>query len=88
MLEAKGPNYASKLRQNSAFVWPNIEADMNAQVKRQSDAANASGRMVEWHFAEKEVANYFRSDWERKYKNLKVIYTPPATKPWAAHIAS
>jgi hypothetical protein len=81
MLEAKGPNYANKLRQNSQFVWPNIEADMNGQVERQSKAADASGRMVEWHFAEEEVADYFRSDWERKYKNLKVIYTPPATKP-------
>jgi restriction endonuclease fold toxin 5 of polymorphic toxin system len=81
MLEAKGPNYASKLRQNSPYVWPNIEADMNAQVERQSDAATASGRSIEWHFAEEDVADYFRGDWECKYPNVKVIYTPPAKKP-------
>ncbi len=80
MLEAKGPNYASKLRQNSPYVWPNIEADMHAQVKRQSDAANASGRMVEWHFAEQEVADYFRPQWKR-YPNVIVIHTPPTKKP-------
>jgi len=80
MLEAKGPNYASKLRQDSPYVWPNIEADMKAQVERQSNAAMAAGRKVEWHFAEEDVADYFRPKWSR-YMNVTVIYTPPATKP-------
>jgi hypothetical protein len=62
MLEAKGPNYADKLEEDNPFVWPNIEADLDGQVKRQSDAANAAGRMVEWHFAEKTLLTIFARD--------------------------
>ena len=77
MLEAKGPNYASKLRENNPFVWPNVEGQINDQVERQSRTAMAQGRMVEWHFAEEEVADHFREEWGADYPNVIVIYTPP-----------
>jgi hypothetical protein len=79
MLEAKGPGYADKLEENNRFVWPNIEAEQDDQVARQSKAAGASGRMVEWHFAEEEVAEHFRKRWN--YPNVIVRYTPPEAKP-------
>ena len=44
---------------------------------RQSRTALASGRMVEWHFAEEEVADHFREEWDARYPNVVVIYTPP-----------
>jgi hypothetical protein len=37
----------------------------------------AQGRMVEWHFAEEEVADHFRDEWGQDYPNVIVIYTPP-----------
>jgi hypothetical protein len=77
MLEAKGPNYAGKLEENNPFVWPNIRDQIDGQVERQSRTAMAQGRMVEWHFAEEEVADYFRERWKPKYPNVVVIYTPP-----------
>ena len=38
----------------------------------------ASGRIVEWHFAEQSIADYFRNYAERNgLTNIIVIYTPP-----------
>jgi hypothetical protein len=61
-------------------VWAGFERKLNRQVELQWRSAAASGRNVEWHFAEEEVADYFRPRWA-KYPNIVVIYTPPEDKP-------
>ena len=46
------------------------------QMEEQSKAAR--GRMVEWHFAEKPVADYFRDFAQQGlFSNVIVLYTPP-----------
>lgn len=76
MLEAKGPGFANKML--SSDLWPEwyrAVKEIKDQMKRQSDAA--AGREVEWHFAEKSVADFFRAfATENKLKNIVVIYTP------------
>jgi len=37
----------------------------------------AKGRPIEWHFAEKEVADYMRGLFAKRYPGIAVIYTPP-----------
>jgi hypothetical protein len=81
MLEAKGPGYAEHLEGGYPAVWKGFEDKINRQVELQSRSAAASGRNVEWHFAEKEVADYFRPIWANKYPNVIVIYTPPEDEP-------
>jgi restriction endonuclease fold toxin 5 of polymorphic toxin system len=77
MLEAKGPGYAEHLEGGYQAVWDGFEKKLNRQAELQWRSAGAAGRKVEWHFAEKEVADYFRPIWANKYPNIIVIYTPP-----------
>jgi hypothetical protein len=76
MLEAKGPGYASMM--SGANIWRRWFTGVmpiKAQMERQSDAA--AGRIVEWHFAEPQVAAYFRRYIEEEdLINIRVIYTP------------
>jgi hypothetical protein len=45
------------------------------QMKRQSKVA--ASRLVEWHFAERPVADYFRDFVENEHLlNILVLYTP------------
>jgi Restriction endonuclease fold toxin 5 len=58
MLEAKGPGYANMMDASGQWqTWFTSYQAIENQMKNQSRAAG--DRMVEWHFAEPEVANYF-----------------------------
>jgi hypothetical protein len=81
MLEAKGPGYLERLRENHPIVWRNIEVEFDKQADRQSRSALATSRQVEWHFAEEEVANYFRARWQGRFPNLTLIHTPMPSEP-------
>lgn len=47
---------------------------LRAQAVRQIKAAN--GIPIEWHFAEKGVADKMREVFDKKGLNIKVIHTP------------
>jgi hypothetical protein len=77
MLEAKGPGYATFIAAPGVWrQWFKKLRDMKDQMQSQSEAA--AGRLVEWHIAEKPVADFFR-DYARKehLSNVIVFYTPP-----------
>lgn len=75
MLEAKGPNYSwmFTVRPDSK-VWANVRAEFLDQAKRQIEAAGP--RAIEWHFAEKQMADYARPLLQTRYGNVTVLYTP------------
>ena len=81
MLEAKGPGYLEKLEEGHPIVWKNIEDEFDDQAKRQSRAAMARGRRVEWHFADVNVMDHFRARWKDRFPNLTLIHTPPPERP-------
>jgi hypothetical protein len=76
MLEAKGPGYADKMTSDTTWQgWFEGDEEIEAQMQRQERAA--AGRIVEWHFAEPAVADYFRNYAEQNdMMNIIVIYTP------------
>lgn len=79
MLEAKGPGFAQHMDGQGGwdfyFTLKGLP-DLQWQMQRQSNAAR--GRNVEWHFAEKSVADYFRRYAEHQgLGNIIVIYDPP-----------
>ena len=79
MIEAKSTGYAEKLEDwlenGRAVPWKFMEEEMLGQAERQLEAAG--GRPIEWHFAEKEVADYIRELFARERPGITVIYTPP-----------
>lgn len=77
MVDAKGTGYLDMLRKSTVFPWQGVEDKMLAQAKKQLQAAG--GRPIEWHFAEKDAANYVRELFERKDIRITVIHTP---QPW------
>jgi len=81
MLEAKGPGYLESLEDQHPVVWASMEAELDKQAERQSRSALASGRQVEWHFAEAEVADHFRKRWQDRFPNLALIHTPAPDGP-------
>ncbi len=81
MLEAKGPGYLDLLQDKNPFVRASVEAGLNSQALRQSEATKPSGRQIEWHFAERWVADYFRTQWKGKFSNITVKHTEPTGKP-------
>lgn len=78
MIEAKSTGYADMLedwRENGRlFPWKGVELKMLNQAESQLEAAG--GRPIEWHFAEKEVADYVRELFARERPGITVIYTP------------
>ena len=40
----------------------------------------AAGRPIEWHFAEKEMADYMREKFADRGLPITVIYTPPRSE--------
>jgi Restriction endonuclease fold toxin 5 len=77
MLEAKGPGFANKMDGPRNWQdWFTGDEKIEEQMERQAGAA--TGRMVEWHFAEPSVADYFGVfAKENKMTNIVVLYTPP-----------
>ena len=79
MLEAKNAYLHFMIGGPSTkWIWDNkIEPDMINQAEDQSIAAEATGRRVEWYFAEKPVADYFRERFAKKdLANITVFYEP------------
>ena len=74
MIEAKGPGYLDMLLRQSEVPWKWVEADFLGQAERQLQAAN--GRPIEWHFAEKPVADYVRELFRKQGWPITVIHTP------------
>ena len=78
MLEAKGEGFAwafkdGKLRYNHDGVREMIE-----QMHNQSEAAALANRSVEWHVAEKPLADYLAGvAMSLRHKNVTVVNTPP-----------
>jgi hypothetical protein len=62
MLEAKGPGFENKMDGPDDWQdWFTGDEQLEAQMERQSDAVEGTGRKVEWHFAEEPVADFFRA---------------------------
>jgi hypothetical protein len=74
MLEAKGTGYLAMMRKSPSFWDDKIMEDFYEQADHQVTAA--AGRKIEWHFAEKEVADYVRDKFAKRFP-ITVIYTPP-----------
>jgi len=74
LIEAKGIGYADELRKGG-FLWSRVLDQMFDQADRQTAAAK--GRPIEWHFAEREVADYMRPIFAKRYPGISVVYTPP-----------
>jgi hypothetical protein len=76
MLEVKGPGFATFMSAPGVWKrWFSKLDDMEEQMQRQSKAA--AGRRVEWHIAEKPVADFFRYYAESKHLlNVLVLHTP------------
>ena len=78
MLEAKSTGYLDMM-QNKPFFWEEfIVPKMLKQARNQFAAA--AGRSIEWHFAEKEVADYMREQFTNDRLPITVIYTPPRSE--------
>lgn len=75
MIDAKGTGYLDMLKKKSEYPWAGVEEGMQEQAERQLQAART--RAIEWHFAEKEVADRVRELFSEKNINITVIYTPP-----------
>ena len=76
MLEAKGLGYATFLDGEGGWKeWFSRLQEMQRQIGDQARAA--STRWVEWHFAEKEVSDYFKEYVREEHiDNVVIIYTP------------
>ena len=77
MLEAKGEGFEWALQEDGEFFSNYMgERKIIEQMKDQSVAAG--GRLVEWHFAEKRVADHFEIVTKRLgLDNIIVKHTPP-----------
>ena len=78
MLEAVGPNYANFMDASGNWKpWYTGLAEEQGQMRRQSEAAGADGRLVEWHVADVSVANYFlQYARDSGFNNIVVVYDP------------
>ncbi|WP_163999745.1 Tox-REase-5 domain-containing protein [Pyxidicoccus caerfyrddinensis] len=78
LLEAKGPGY-SEFIPNAAENggWFQGFREIVNQARRQSRAAR--GTPLQWHFAEREVADFVRALFRKEGLGaIKVVHTPPA----------
>jgi hypothetical protein len=76
MLEAKGPQYEKHMADSDQWeIYFRGDDEIKRQIERQSQAA--VGRIVEWHFAEEPVADYYKK-WaaSKGFANIIVIHTP------------
>ena len=79
MLEAKGLGYEWALQADGTYRANFEGADgIMEQADNQNSAAGIAGRKVEWYFAERRVADYFRNAFkEEGFNNITVFYQPP-----------
>ena len=77
LLETKGSGYAKFLKDGSFRSWFRGADGMLEQAKKQFEAAN--GTPIQWHFAEREVADAVRDIFRNEgLGKIKVVYTPPS----------
>ena len=77
MLEAKAFYWKFSLWRDPQVWRDKIVPEIMEQAKRQSEAARAAGRRVEWYFAEEATADYFRQRFESAgFDNITVFYRP------------
>jgi hypothetical protein len=75
LLEAKGPGYKALLEKMHGKKWFKGLDEMLEQAERQLRAAN--GTPIQWHFAEREVADIVRKLLqENEFDTIKVVHTP------------
>jgi hypothetical protein len=79
LIEAKGFTYGDALRDWRATndqLWVVMEAKMMRQAASQVDAAVTQGWNLEWHFEDKDVADYMAEKFAERGYPIKVIHTP------------
>jgi hypothetical protein len=76
MLEAKGPGFEWAM--TSSTSWEECYRGTSKIMKQVHDQRDAApNRRIEWHFAEKSVADYFRARFaDEGLTNVTVFYTP------------
>ncbi|MCY1019924.1 Tox-REase-5 domain-containing protein [Pyxidicoccus sp. MSG2] len=75
LLETKGPGYAKFLKNGSFRSWFRGADGMLQQAERQFKAA--MGTPIEWHFAEREVADAVRAMLrESELGDIQVVVSP------------
>jgi hypothetical protein len=80
MLEAKGEGYEWALEGNDFALWYDGKERLLEQMKTQSETAR--GRIVEWHVAERLVADVLhRYAKSLGYPNVVVVHTPAVASP-------
>jgi hypothetical protein len=75
LLEVKGPGYRELLRKMQDKPWFEGVDEMLAQADRQLKAAGSTP--IQWHFAEREVADLMRKLFkENSLDGIKIVHTP------------
>ena len=75
LLEAKGPGYATFVRNGSFQPWFSGAEGLVSQAQRQ--LAAAGGSSIQWHFAEEAAANATRALFqERGIGGIQLLFTP------------
>jgi len=75
LLEAKGPGYASFVRNGTFQDWFRGRNALVRQARRQLEAAN--GTPIQWHFAEESAANATRALFSKRgITGIEIRYTP------------
>lgn len=79
MIEAKGPGFqwAMTDRDNWREFYEGVGKILE-QARNQQIAAGTRG--IEWYFAEKPVADYFRSAFRSRGYKIEIFYVPPVRK--------
>jgi hypothetical protein len=79
LLESKGPGYLKLLEKMQGKSWFEGVEEMLKQAQRQFAAAK--GVPIQWHFAEREVADLIRKLFKgESLREIKVIHTPQRKK--------
>jgi hypothetical protein len=79
LLEIKGPGYQQLLEKMRGKPWFEGIEEMLDQARRQRTAAK--GVPIQWHFAEREVADLMRVLFQsERLREIKVIHTPQRKK--------
>ena len=74
LIEAKGPGLSTFVRSGDFQKWFRGAQGFLDQAQRQ--VAAAEGRKIEWHIAEKDVADVVRDKFKREKLKIDVIHTP------------
>jgi hypothetical protein len=76
LIEAKGPGLSKFVRNGNFRNWFEGTSKFMDQAQRQ--VAAADGRKIEWHVAEKDVADAIRERFRERKLKIEVIHTPPS----------